>query len=68
MGTVGPSCTILTLSGRRCRPLRRPGADRVLAAERGDRWIAVEIRSFIGPSLISEHHMALGQFRNDGLA
>lgn len=44
------------------------GAERVLAAERGDRWIAVEIKSFIGPSLISDYHTALGQFLNYRLA
>ena len=39
-------------------------ADRLLAAEREDRRIAVEIKSFISPSNVSEFHTALGQFLN----
>ena len=37
-------------------------AERVIAAEKNGRKIAVEIKSFIGPSLIYEFHTALGQF------
>lgn len=40
------------------------GAERLLAAERGDERIAVEIKSFLAPSLVSEFHTALGQFLN----
>ena len=38
------------------------GAEKVLAAERGGSKIAVEIKSFLGPSKISEFYGALGQF------
>jgi hypothetical protein len=41
------------------------GAERLLAAERGDEAIAVEIKSFLtSASAISEFHTALGQFIN----
>lgn len=41
------------------------GAERLLAAERGDEKIAVEIKSFLASaSAISEFHTALGQFMN----
>ncbi|MDF5720345.1 MAG: element excision factor XisH family protein [Rhizonema sp. PD37] len=40
------------------------GAERLLAAERGSEKIAVEVKSFIAPSTISEFHTALGQFLN----
>jgi XisH protein len=39
-------------------------ADQLLAAEREGRKIAVEVKSFISPSNISEFHTALGQFLN----
>jgi hypothetical protein len=38
------------------------GAQKVIAAERGEHKIAVEIKSFLGPSKISEFYGALGQF------
>ncbi len=38
------------------------GAEKVLAAERDEFKIAVEIKSFLGPSKISEFYGALGQF------
>ena len=38
------------------------GAERLLAAERDDEKIAVEIKSFASNSPISEFHTALGQF------
>ena len=38
------------------------GAERVIAAERNDEKIAVEIKSFIGPSTIHEIEQALGQY------
>ncbi len=40
------------------------GAERIIAAEKGEEKIAVEIKSFISPSNISEFHTALGQFLN----
>ena len=39
-------------------------AERLIAAERGEERIAVEIKSFIGASAISDFHTALGQFLN----
>lgn len=39
-------------------------ADKIVAAEKGKRKIAVEIKSFSTPSLIAEFHKALGQFIN----
>lgn len=39
-------------------------AERLIAAERGEEKIAVEIKSFIGTSAISDFHVALGQFLN----
>ncbi len=40
------------------------GAEKLIAAERGNEKIAVEIKSFIGTSNISEFHTAVGQFIN----
>ena len=40
------------------------GAERLIAAERGAEKIAVEIKSFISTSAISDFHTALGQFLN----
>lgn len=40
------------------------GAEKLLAAEKDNRQIAVEIKSFLGPSLVSDFHLALGQFLN----
>ncbi|MEO1432290.1 MAG: XisH family protein [Cyanobacteria bacterium J06633_8] len=40
------------------------GAEKIIAAERGEEKIAVEIKSFIGTSNISEFHTAVGQFLN----
>lgn len=39
-----------------------PAAEETLAAEKDGRKIAVEIKSFMGASAISEFHKALGQF------
>lgn len=44
------------------------GAEKVIAAEREGQRIAVEIKSFSGPSLVSDFHAALGQFLNYRLA
>jgi len=38
------------------------GAEQLLAAEKAGRKIAVEIKSFIGPSELEDLKMALGQF------
>jgi hypothetical protein len=38
--------------------------ERLIAAKRGEERIAVEIKSFIGTSAISDFHTALGQFLN----
>jgi hypothetical protein len=40
------------------------GAEKVIAAEKAGRKIAVEIKSFLGASTIAEFHLALGQFMN----
>lgn len=39
-------------------------AERIIAAERNGEEIAIEIKSFLGASAISEFHTALGQFMN----
>ena len=44
------------------------GAEKILAAEKDGQKIAVEIKSFIGASVISEFHTALGQFMNYRMA
>ncbi len=44
------------------------GAERLLAAEKNGRRIAVEIKSFLGSSALSEFHLALGQFLSYRLA
>ncbi|MFN0037072.1 MAG: XisH family protein [Saprospiraceae bacterium] len=38
------------------------GAEPLIAAEKGEQKIAVEIKSFIGPSTVNELHKAVGQF------
>ncbi|MGD1861467.1 MAG: element excision factor XisH family protein [Leptolyngbyaceae cyanobacterium] len=40
------------------------GAEHLVAAQRDSTRIAVEIKSFLAPSLTSEFHSALGQFLN----
>jgi len=40
------------------------GAERIIAAERKNEKIAVEIKSFLGGSAVSEFHTALGQYLN----
>jgi hypothetical protein len=40
------------------------GAERLIAAHKGEQRIAVEIKSFAAPSAISEFHTALGQYLN----
>ena len=38
------------------------GAERILAAEKGSQRIAVEIKTFLGPSDMQDLEQALGQF------
>ncbi len=40
------------------------GAERLIAAEKEGEKIAVEIKSFLSPSAISDFHIAFGQFLN----
>lgn len=44
------------------------GAEKMIAAQKDNRQIAVEIKSFLGASLISEFHTALGQLMSYRLA
>lgn len=43
-------------------------AERILAAERGNEKIAVEIKSFLNPSAVTDFYAALGQFLSYRLA
>ena len=43
-------------------------AEKVFAAEKAGRKIAIEIKSFLNPSTITDFHAALGQFLNYRLA
>ena len=43
-------------------------ADKLLLAERGTLKIAVEVKSFVGLSNLSDFHLAVGQFLNYRLA
>ena len=40
------------------------GAEKLIAAEKAGTQIAVEIKGFLGASVVSEFHTALGQFLN----
>jgi hypothetical protein len=44
------------------------GAERLIAANRDGEKIAVEIKTFLAPSTISEFHTAIGQFINYRIA
>ncbi len=44
------------------------GAEKMIARQKDNRRIAVEIKSFLGASLISEFHTALGQLMSYRLA
>lgn len=44
------------------------GAERLIAATREGEKIAVEIKTFLAPSTISEFHTAIGQFINYRIA
>ena len=43
-------------------------AEKVLAADKAGRKIAVEVKSFLNSSVITDFHLALGQFLNYRLA
>lgn len=38
------------------------GAEKLIAAEKGERKIAIEIKTFLGTSLITSFYVAVGQF------
>ena len=40
------------------------GAERILAAQKGTNKIAVEIKSFLGTSEVTDFHLAVGQILN----
>lgn len=40
------------------------GAEKIIAAERGEEKIAVEVKSFVASSLVKEFHLTLGQTLN----
>lgn len=40
------------------------GAEKLIAAEKEGLYIAVEIKSFLGSSVITDFHLAIGQFLN----
>jgi hypothetical protein len=44
------------------------GAEKILAAQKGNQKIAVEIKSFLNDSALTDFHLALGQFLNYKLA
>jgi hypothetical protein len=44
------------------------GAEKLIGAEKDHQKIAVEVKSFIGLSAISEFHTAIGQFLNYRIA
>lgn len=44
------------------------GAEKLLSDQKEDRRIAVEVKSFVGLSAISEFHTAVGQFLNYRIA
>lgn len=44
------------------------GAEKLLVAEQGGRKIAVEVKSFLGMSVVNEFHLAVGQFLNYRIA
>ena len=40
------------------------GAEPLIAAEKDEMTIAVEVKSFVGPSTVNEFHKAVGQFND----
>jgi hypothetical protein len=43
-------------------------AEAIIAAEKAETKIAIEVKSFIGPSTINEFHKAIGQFNDYSVA
>jgi hypothetical protein len=44
------------------------GAERLIAADKGDVKIAVEVKTFLSPSVMADFHVAIGQFINYRIA
>jgi hypothetical protein len=44
------------------------GAEPLIAAQKDEKMIAVEVKSFVGPSTINEFHRAIGQFSDYSVA
>jgi len=44
------------------------GAEPLIAAEKAEQLIAIEVKSFLGPSTINEFHRAVGQFNDYSVA
>lgn len=44
------------------------GAEPLIAAEKDEQRIAVEVKSFVGPSTVNEFHRAIGQFNDYSVA
>lgn len=44
------------------------GAEPLLAAEKDELRIAIEVKSFVGPSTVNEFHKAVGQFNDYSVA
>lgn len=44
------------------------GAEPLIAAEKEETRIAIEVKSFVGPSTINEFHKAVGQFNDYSVA
>jgi hypothetical protein len=44
------------------------GAEQLIAAQKETTIIAVEVKNFIGPSLVNEFHKAVGQFNDYSVA
>lgn len=44
------------------------GAEPLITAEKDEKLIAVEVKSFVGPSTINEFHRAVGQFNDYSVA
>lgn len=44
------------------------GAEPLIAAEKDELLIAIEVKSFVGPSTVNEFHKAIGQFNDYSVA
>lgn len=40
------------------------GAEKLIAAQRENELVAIELKSFVGPSAVNEFHKAVGQFND----